>query len=276
MRNSPDILRQTLEAKRHELNQVILSCPLAELRHKAETMEKPIPFGSVLAKRSGAAVIAEMKRRSPSGGRLHNELNPQRQAQIYTAAGVAAVSVLTENTFFGGSLDDLRKVVEICNPNGVPVLRKDFIVEPYQIYESRAAGADAVLLIVAALELDELDRLLRLTRELGMDALVEVHSSVELETAFSLMPTATPKIVGINNRNLHTLNTSLDTFLQLSSAVPAGIIKVAESGMQTAKDAERMFAAGADAILVGESLMRAGTDIKAVLQSFINSAREVQ
>jgi indole-3-glycerol phosphate synthase len=171
-------------------------------------------------------------------------------AREYEANGAAAISVLTDERYFQGSLDDLRAVRRSVD---LPVLRKDFIVDPYQVYEARAAGADAVLLIVAALRGDELRALYGLVRELGLAALVEVHDEAELDRALRIRP----RLIGVNNRNLHTFHVDLETTARLRSMVPAGVVLVAESGIHTRADVERLAAIGADAILVGESLVRA-------------------
>jgi indole-3-glycerol phosphate synthase len=193
-------------------------------------------------------IIAEHKRRSPSRGAIREDLAPAEVARSYEAAGASALSVLTDGPFFGGRLEHL---VEARAATGLPVLRKDFVVDPWQVWETRAAGADAVLLIVAALGDDELKTLLAASGEAGFDALVEVHDQGELDRALS----AGAQVVGVNNRNLKTMEVSLDTGLSLSSAIPNGVVKVAESGIRTGDDVRRLRAAGFDAVLVGERLM---------------------
>lgn len=195
-------------------------------------------------------VIAEMKRSSPSAGLLRPELDPQDMALRFAAGGAAAISVLTEPVSFGGSLDDLRQAASATE---LPVLRKDFVVDPVQILEARSAGADAVLLIVRALPGEMLARCLETALELGMDALVEVHDESDMEAALSSGAT----LIGINNRDLDTLVTDLRTTERLAPMAGAGCLVVSESGIRDARDVERVRGAGASAILVGEALMRA-------------------
>lgn len=221
------------------------------------------PFRYALHSKPGISVIAEMKRSSPSAGALDSALDPAARAEMYCSAGAAAISVLTEADFFGGSNDDLRKVKDVAGPQGVAVLQKDFVVDEYQVYEARAAGADAILLIIAILEPDQYARLLTLAGELGMGTLVEVFDEQELETALW----ERPEIVGVNNRNLKTLETSLGVFERIAPSIPGTSLKVAESGMKNAVDVERMGRAGAKAVLVGESLMRAGEDASGLVKA---------
>ncbi len=199
----------------------------------------------------GSSVIAEVKRRSPSKGDLAEIADPAALARLYAAGGAAAVSVLTEERRFGGSLDDLRAVRAAVD---VPLLRKDFVVEPYQVLEARAAGADLVLLIVAALDDDTLRRLHDLAGELGLTVLVEVHDEAETARAVDLGA----ELVGVNARNLKTLEVDADTFGRLAPLVPDDRVLVAESGIATPVDVKRYVAAGARAVLVGEALVRDG------------------
>lgn len=196
----------------------------------------------------GLQVIAEIKRRSPSAGRLAPHLEPARQAKAYQAGGAAALSVLTEPHYFAGSLEDLQQARAAVD---LPVLRKDFIIEDVQVYQARVAGADAILLIVAALEEHRLAHLHELAVSLGLEVLVETHDAPEVEVANRVGA----KIVGVNNRDLTTFETSLDTAESLAGTVEAPIA-VAESGVSSAEGAARMAAAGYDAILVGEALVR--------------------
>lgn len=194
------------------------------------------------------AVIAEIKRRSPSRGELAPDLDPLAQARAYADGGAAAISVLTEPEFFAGSPRDLMAVVDI----GIPILRKDFILDPLQIHETVAWGAAAVLLIVAALEDDELESLLETSRQAGIDALVEVHTAEEAGRAIE----AGARIVGVNNRDLADFDVDLATAESLAGMVGPADLKVAESGIFTPVDAVRMRRAGYDAVLVGEALVR--------------------
>jgi indole-3-glycerol phosphate synthase len=203
-------------------------------------------------------VIAELKRRSPSKGEIRADFDPAALAKAYAEAGAAALSVLTDERFFGGHLDFLR-IARGAAP--VPILRKDFVIDPYQIDEARAAGADAVLLIVAALPPARLRELHAHARGLGLDALVEVHDEGELRTALEVGAS----IVGVNNRDLRTFHTDLATTERLAPLVPPGVVLVAESGIFRAEDVRRLEAAGAHACLVGESLMREA-DVGAALR----------
>jgi indole-3-glycerol phosphate synthase len=224
--------------------------PLEKLRAVAASAPVPRPFASALAREGAVNIIAEHKRRSPSRGAIREDLTPADVARGYEAGGAAALSVLTDGPFFGGRLEHL---VEARAAVGLPVLRKDFVVDPWQVWEARAVGADAVLLIVAALGDAELTSLLALATEVGLDALVEVHDRRELERALD----AGARIVGVNNRNLKTMEVSLDTALSLSSAIPDGVVRVAESGIRSGDDVRRLREAGFDAFLVGERLMSA-------------------
>ena len=200
--------------------------------------------------RPGLAVIAEMKQRTPSMGVLTEDYRPGDLARAYTLGGAAAISVLTHMASFGGRPEH---VVSARFATDLPILRKDFVTDPYEVGEARAAGADAILLIVAALDGDRLGELLRVTRSRGLAALVEVHNEGEVETALA----AGARVIGVNNRDLRTFDVDLGLTERLRKAIPAGVLVVAESGIHTADDARRMREAGADAILVGESLMRA-------------------
>lgn len=207
----------------------------------------PRTFRASLAE-SGVRIIAECKRRSPSKGVLRAEYDPVAIARGYAEAGAAAISVLTEPTFFDGSLDHLRQVRAAVE---VPVLRKDFVVVPYQVVEAAAAGADAVLLIVAALGDAQLRDLRGYARECGLDALVEVHDARELERALD----AGADIVGVNSRNLRTLAVSIDLLEALGAQIPPGVTAVAESGLRTPDDLRRLRAVRYDAFLIGERFM---------------------
>jgi indole-3-glycerol phosphate synthase len=203
------------------------------------------------------AVIAEVKRSSPSKGRLADIPDPAELALQYAAGGAAAISVLTERRRFGGGLDDLRAVRSAVD---TPVLRKDFIVTEYQVYEARAAGADLALLIVAALEQQQLENLLAIGDSLGMCMLVETHTAHEVERALD----AGAFLIGVNNRNLKTLEVDLGQFEELANLIPDTHIRVAESGILTLDDAWRMYDAGADVVLVGEALVKDGDPKQAV------------
>lgn len=252
----PGILDRIVAARRERIEQAKRELALEDVRSAIADAAPVTPFHDALVSRPGIAVISEMKRSSPSAGLLDPNLDPAARARMYCDAGAAAISVLTEHDFFGGSNADLKQVKAVAAPEGVAVLQKDFVIDEYQVYEARAAGADAILLIIAILDAATYASLLELAEKLGMSALVEVFDEDELEIAL----TANPSIVGVNNRNLKTLETSLSVFERIAPALPGGSIKVAESGMKNAEDVARMGHAGAKAVLVGESLMRAGQD----------------
>lgn len=245
----PTIL-ETITARTREdliLRQRVM--PLREIRRTAEARPPCRDFLGAL-RAPGLSLIAEVKRASPSQGEIRPDLDPAALARTYADHGAAALSVLTDEPFFHGSLDDLRAARAAM---ALPILRKDFLLTPYQIYEARAAGADAVLLITAALNDPALHDLHTLARMLGMAALVEVHNAEELERALAI----DPQIVGINNRNLHTFDVRLQTTEALRPQIPEGTVVVAESGVETAADARRLHRAGVDAILVGTALVGA-------------------
>lgn len=209
----------------------------------------------------GLSVIAEHKRRSPSAGVIREDLELEEVVGAYKRGGARALSVLTERTGFGGTLDDLARARRAAS---LPILRKDFMVDEYQVFEAAAGGADAILLIVAALTPDELAELHGLAHSLGLDVLVEVHDAAELAVAAQLRP----QIIGINNRDLTTLRVDLERTFELRPGVPEGTVVVAESGLRTRADIDRVRAAGVDAVLIGESLMRA-EDMEAALRALL-------
>ncbi len=222
----------------------------ADLRAALADVDKPRDPMPVLGAH-GSSVIAEVKRRSPSKGDLAEIADPAALARHYAAGGAAAISVLTEERRFGGSLEDLRAVRTAVD---VPLLRKDFVVDPYQVLESRVAGADLVLLIVAALDDDQLRRLHDHARELGMAVLVEVHDEPETARAVALGA----ELVGVNARNLKTLEVDPDAFGRLAPLLPPDRVLVAESGISSPVDVKRYVAEGARAVLVGEALVKDG------------------
>jgi len=211
--------------------------------------DAPRGFAAALRRSGEVRLLAEVKRRSPSAGDIRPGADPAEVARAYVQGGAAALSVLTDRDYFGGDLAFLR-AVRAAVP--VPVIRKDFLIDPVQVWEARAAGADAVLLIARILDPPLLKELHDLARELGMDALVEAHTEPELERALDAGAT----LVGVNNRDLDTFVTDLELSVRLAPRVPAGVTYVAESGIRTAEDVDRLGEAGVDAILVGESLMR--------------------
>jgi indole-3-glycerol phosphate synthase len=244
---SASILDRIVRTKQDEVRQA--APRLAEFRDMTRQADAPRGFAAALRRPSEVRLLAEVKRRSPSAGDIRPGADPVEVARAYVEGGAAALSVLTDRDYFGGDLAFLRAVRGAVD---VPVIRKDFLIHPVQVWEARAAGADAVLLIARILEQAMLEELHGLARELGMDVLVEAHTELELERALDAGAT----LVGVNNRDLDTFVTDLDLSLRLAPRVPAAITYVAESGIRTADDVDRLGAAGVDAILVGESLMR--------------------
>ncbi len=260
MSDMPDILRKICRAKREEVER--LRCAGADqLRRAAAGREGPREFRQALLADEAVALIAEVKKASPSAGVIRQDFDPVAIALAYERAGAAAVSVLTDAEFFQGSAEFLERVRKAIK---LPVLRKDFILDELQVLQARALGADAYLLIAAALEPDELAGLMTTGRELGMDPLVEVHDERELETALE----AGADLVGINNRDLRTFEVDLEVTERLAARVPEGVAVVAESGIKTRADIARLKAFGIDAVLVGETLMRA-EDVEAAARQLV-------
>lgn len=247
------ILDEIFANKRIEVEQARAQVPLQTLRASAESAPQPLNFTAALRRTTEQRprLVAEVKKASPSRGLLLNNFNPTQLASIYHDNGASAISVLTDQRYFMGRLEYLSAVAALT-PR-LPVLRKDFIYDPYQVYEARAAGASAILLIAAMLESTLLRDLRDLANELELSALIEVHDLAELESAL----TVNPDLVGVNNRNLHDFKVSLETSFDLRQHIPAHICMVAESGIQTRKDVDRLAQAGVDAILVGEALVTA-------------------
>ncbi len=233
---------------------------LADVERAALAQTSALDVMTALAPADRVKIIAEVKRASPSRGPLADIPDPAALAVSYETGGASAISVLTEGRRFGGSLADLE---EVRSTVSVPVLRKDFIAESYQVLEARAAGADLVLLIVAALEQPHMQQLFDLIGELGMSALVETHSAEEVERALDLGAS----IVGVNARNLSTFGLDRDLFGELADSIPSGVIRIAESAVKTSADVAHYRAAGADVVLVGEALVTGGDPI-ATLQEF--------
>ena len=257
------ILDRIVEARRESIAHRKRVLPDVALKMAAEKNEPPRDFAGALA-RDGFNVIAELKKASPSKGLLREDYAPATLAASLAAAGAAALSVLTEEEFFLGSLADLKTAKKAA---GIPILRKDFIVDPWQVWEARAAGADAFLLITAILSDQVLRELLELGRTLKMEPLVEVHSREELVRALA----AGARIIGVNNRDLRNFKVSIETSLELVEAIPNECIAVSESGLRTHEDLGRLRGAGFDAFLVGEHLMREA-DPAAALRTLIGAA----
>ncbi len=294
------ILDQIAQYKRTcELPERMRQVPLSVVQARAAMAPLPRDLTAAIRSRSPGALIAEIKRASPSRGLLNPNFDPVQLAALYAANGAAAISVVTDARFFQGDLAYLSAIrahfdsgahgeldrgdlssdeTDTSTPQGaqhqsgsaqpVPLLRKDFLIHPYQVYESRAAGADAVLLIAALLDDQALEEMLALTLELGMAALVEVHTAAELARVLPLRP----PLIGVNNRNLHTFKVSLETCLRLRPLVPPDICYVAESGIHTSADVVRLREAGVDAMLIGEALVTA-SDVAAKVQEFCHAAR---
>jgi indole-3-glycerol phosphate synthase len=235
------------------------SVPLAELESRAAERPEGRPFTEAL-QRPGISLIAEHKRRSPSAGEIRSGATVTEIVEAYERGGATALSILTEGPHFGGSLDDLR---EARAASVLPILRKDFIVDPYQVYESAAVGADAVLLIVAALHAEDIAVLHREARALDLDVLVEVHEEAELECALEVVEA---DVIGINNRDLTDFTVDLDRTFELLEDVPAGKTVVSESGIHSRDQLDELERVGVDAVLVGEGLMRA-PDVEAAVRA---------
>lgn len=247
-----DILNKILQTKRSEVEAAMTAISLDQIREQAYTVSDPRDFvGNIHAKivAGKAAVIAEIKKASPSKGVIRVDFNPAQIAKSYEKAGAACLSVLTDQQYFQGSAEYLKQARNACK---LPVLRKDFMIDPYQVYEARAMGADCILLIVAALELKQMRELESLAHDLGMAVLVEVHDSDELEMALQL---DTP-LIGINNRNLRTFEVTLQTTLDLLQQLPEDRFVITESGIFTPEDVALMRANDVHAFLVGEAFMR--------------------
>ncbi len=245
------ILEELVATKRQRLAEASAAVPLSELKARCRDAPPAKDFHQALAASDRIRVIAEIKRSSPSSGAIRTACDAARQASRYAHGGAAAISVLTEESRFGGSLHDLRSVRDAVD---LPLLRKDFLFDPYQLYEARAAGADSVLLIAEVLNQSTLlDELLALARELGMEPLVELYDLANLPWVLDCRP----RIVGINNRDLRTFRVDLSHTEEIARSVPESCVLVSESGIWSVADVERVARAGADAVLVGESLMRA-------------------
>jgi indole-3-glycerol phosphate synthase len=247
-----DILDRILARKREELEAARATVPLAQVQTRAASAPPPRDFVGALRAKIAAgrpAVIAEIKKASPSKGLLRADFDPAAIARGYESGGAACLSVLTDRDFFQGAHEHLGQARSACT---LPVLRKDFITEPYQVFESRALGADCILLIAAALARQDMQGLEAAALSLGMAVLVEVHDAAELEAALTLQ---TP-LLGVNNRNLRSFQTSLQTTLDLLPRIPAGRIVVAESGISGRPEVSMLLGRGVSAFLIGEALMR--------------------
>jgi len=266
MNDTPDILKKIITHKQGELALCKSVLPFDELRSRAAVMPPVRGFEAALRAKANigaTAIIAEVKKGSPSKGVIRPDFEPTTIARIYEANGAACLSVLTDKDFFLGSIEYLTAIREVVS---LPLLRKDFIFDPYQIYEARAAGADAILLIAAMLDLSQLLDFKALARELAMDVLLEVHDEGELESALR----TDCGLIGINNRNLRTFAIDLETTGRLSRLIPPDRLVVTESGINSRADIRHLAAEGAGAFLIGESLMRED-DIGAKLRELLTN-----
>jgi indole-3-glycerol phosphate synthase len=251
------ILARIIEAKKKRLQESRMRVPEAIVKRMAETT-KPVPsFREALLRPDRVNIIAEVKKASPSKGVLREALDPAQLAETYTQAGACAISVVTEEDFFQG---DLSWVNKIKSASDLPVLRKDFLWQAFQIYETRAAGASAILLIVAMLQPGELKELIALSQQLRLEALVEVHDETELAEALE----AGASIIGVNNRDLKTFDVTLQTAIRLAKLIPEDRLFVVESGIHTKSDIDLLIDAGADAFLIGEHLLTASNPAAAM------------
>ena len=257
------ILDRIVADKKLELEVSKRNLSLAEVRRIASEQSPPLDFASAL-RGEGVRLIAEVKKGSPSRGVIRHDFDPAAIAQVYADNGAAAISVLTEVKYFQGSLKYLKEIRDRLGDKRPPLLRKDFIFDPYQVYEARAYGADALLLIVAILNHDKLEELIGLSDELGMDCLVEVHNEAELEAALK----SRAGIIGINNRDLNTFKVDMATTGHLRMLIPSDRIVVSESGIRSRSDMEKLRQWGVDAALIGESFMSA-PDIAARMKELL-------
>jgi indole-3-glycerol phosphate synthase len=252
-----DFLSKIIECKRFEVAEASKQTPERVMRREAEKPRERRPFLDRLARPGplGINVIAEIKRASPSKGKIREDIDPAEYARKYELGGAAAISVLTDKTFFGGGPEDLRKVKPAAS---LPALRKDFVIGPYQVYESAVIGADAVLLIVRALSPGLLRDLIALCACIGLDALVEAHDEAEYEIAAK----AGARLIGINNRDLRTFETNISTSVVIAGRISPGQVLVAESGIHSRSDIERLVEAGIWNFLIGESIVAADDPVR--------------
>lgn len=257
-----DFLKTVRELKETALDERMQKFPMPEMMRRAADAPPPVPFREALIG-PATSIIGEVKRRSPSAGLIRDLDDPSVAAASMERGGAAAISILTDGFFFGGSIDDLSSVRQ---KTGLPLLRKDFIVHPYELFEARAFGADAVLLIVAMLGGDRTGAMIEKAAAAGLDCLVEVHDESELEEALS----AGASLIGINNRNLRTLEVDTATAIRMAPCVPTGVTVVGESGYRTVSDISMAREAGIKAFLIGEALMRSpepGDHIRSLLEA---------
>ena len=267
-----EVLEQIMNWKRQEVPRQMQEVPLAQVKAFAVLAPPALDFGAALRAAPGVALIAEVKRASPSKGLIAHEWDPVQIADTYARSGAAAISCLTDGRFFQGRLEYLTEIKERQRETGklVPVLRKDFLYHEYQVYEARMAGADAILLIVSVLGDNELRRLRQLAESMAMGALVEVHDEHELERALK----SEAQIIGVNNRNLKTFEVDIETTGRLRALIPPDKLLVSESGIRNADDVRHMAEMGCDAILVGETFCKLPQSERGdKVREFVNAGR---
>ncbi len=263
------ILDEIMTYHREQLPKIMREVPLADLRALASVAPPTLDFCAAL-KKPGVSLIAECKKASPSKGLMVPKYDAAKLAKTYADAGASAISVLTDARHFQGSLADLRDVKETISnlQSPIPVLRKDFVFHPYQVYEARVAGADALLLIASVLSDTDLKELLELTHSLDMNALIEVHTEEELARVLPLQP----RIIGVNNRNLQTFEVDFSNTARLREQIPAEVVTVGESGLKNGSDVRKMAKIGVDAVLVGETLVKS-KDVSKKVAEFVGAGR---
>ena len=261
--DTPDILKEIVDVKRHEVERLKVEVPISDLEKRIEAQTPALNLAGTLWGES-VRIIAEIKKASPAKGLLRPDFDPVSLATAYAENGAAAISVLTNADHFQGSIQHMEAVRKAVNPRAIPVLRKEFIFDPYQVYEARAYGADAILLIVAMLTPEKLRHLLELAKTFWMQCLVEVHDAEELKLALD----AGAEIVGINNRDLRTFKTDIEVTERLAPLIASDKVIVSESGIDNRDDVQRVKRAGAHAALVGEALVTA-TDVGAKLRELV-------
>ena len=252
LRDAPDILRVIVEVKRREVERLKVEAPVEQLEERISAQTPPLDFTATL-RGAPVRVIAEVKKASPAKGLLRPDFDAAGLAATYVDNGAAAISVLTNTAHFQGNIEHQEAVAAVAHPRRVPLLRKEFVFDAYQVHETRAYGADAILLIVAMLEPTLLSELLALATDLRLQALVEVHDEAELTTALDVGA----DLIGVNNRDLRTFKTDLAVTERLAPNIPAGRVVVSESGISSREHVQRLGEAGASAILVGEALLTA-------------------
>lgn len=255
------VLQEICERKKEHVAQRKAMISLSEMESRAQNAPAPLGFIKALKAHEHTAIIAEVKKASPSKGVIRENFDPVEIAKSYESAHAACLSVLTDEPYFQGHDDYFRRVRETVS---LPMLRKDFMIEPYQIYESRAMGADCILLIMAALDVSQAKELYDLSKSLGMDVLTEIHDHTELERSLLF----DPEMVGVNNRNLKTLEVSTQTSIDLSEHIPENTVKIAESGLSDKAVIEQLKTYGYDGFLIGESLMRQ-SDVETALRALL-------